>query len=96
MGYKGVEFAGQLRQHGAAELAAFLKEAGLKCCGQHVGGNDIATAGSKPYAYAKALGCPYLTTSGAGQVDKGLARRDRAVSQGRRGGQGQRLHIHLP
>ncbi len=70
MGYKGVEFAGIYGNMEPAELAAFLKETGLKCCGQHVGANDIATAGSKPYAYAKALNCPYLTTSGAGQVDK--------------------------
>lgn len=73
MGYQGVEFAGMYGNMEPAELAAFLKEAGLKCCGQHVGGNDIATAGSKPYAYAKALGCPYLTTSGAGQVEKDWA-----------------------
>lgn len=70
MGYKGVEFAGNYGGMEPADLAAFLKEVGLKCCGQHVGANDIATAGSKPYAYAKALGCPYLTTSGAGQVEK--------------------------
>jgi len=70
MGYKGVEFAGIYGDMEPAELAAFLKETGLACCGQHVGGADIATAGSKPYAYAKALGCPYLTTSGAGQVEK--------------------------
>ena len=70
MGYKGVEFAGQYGNLEPAELAAFLKDVGLTCCGQHVGANDIATAGSKPYAYAKALGCPYLTTSGCGEVSK--------------------------
>lgn len=70
MGYKGVEFAGQYGDMGHAELAAFLKELGLKCCGMHVGLNDIADAKSDVYARAKALGCPFVTTSLAGQVEK--------------------------
>lgn len=70
MGFKGVEFAGNYGNLEPAELAAFLKETGLKCCGQHVGPDSITNPESKAYAYAKALNCPYLTTSGAGQVEK--------------------------
>jgi sugar phosphate isomerase/epimerase len=70
MGYKGVEFAGNYGNLEPVELAAFLKETGLKCCGQHGGIEDITNPGSKLYAYAKALNCPYLTTSCASVVDK--------------------------
>jgi sugar phosphate isomerase/epimerase len=70
LGYKGVEFAGQYGNMEPAELAAFLKEAGLKCCGQHSGINEICDPASKLYAYAKALKCPYVTTSCAWVVDK--------------------------
>jgi sugar phosphate isomerase/epimerase len=70
MGFKGVEFAGIYGDMEPADLAAFLKEIGLKCCGQHVGTDSIINPESKAYAYAKALKCPYLTTSGAGMVEK--------------------------
>ncbi|MFO7534268.1 MAG: sugar phosphate isomerase/epimerase [Kiritimatiellia bacterium] len=73
MGYKGVEFAGNYGNMEPAELAAFLKELGLKCCGQHVSANDIGNPEHKVYAYAKALRCPYLTTSGAHLVEKDWA-----------------------
>lgn len=69
-GYKGVEFAGQYGDMEPEALAAFLKEIGLKCCGQHASDKAIQDPASKIYGYAKALGCPYLTTSGCGQVDK--------------------------
>jgi sugar phosphate isomerase/epimerase len=70
MGYKGVEFAGNYGGMEPAELAAYLKQLGLKACGQHVGTGDMLNPASKAYAYAKAFNCPYLTTSGAGEVAK--------------------------
>lgn len=73
MGYKGVEFAGKYGDMEPADLAAFLKEIGLKCCGQHVGVDALIDPASKVYAYAKALRCPYVTTSGCGEVDKDWA-----------------------
>jgi len=73
MGYAGVEFAGQYGNMEPAELASFLTETGLQACGQHVSVDDILNPGSRAYAYAKALNCPWLTTSGAGFVDKDWA-----------------------
>lgn len=73
MGYKGVEFAGQYGDMANGELAAFLGETGLKCCGMHVGLADIANAESDVYKRAKALGCSFVTTSLAGRVAQNWA-----------------------
>jgi len=70
MGYKGVEFAGQYGNMEPAELAVFLKELKLKVCGCHTGLQEITDPASKSYAYAKATGNKYLTTSMCGRVEK--------------------------
>lgn len=73
MGYQGVEFAGNYGKMQPEELAAFLKETGLECCGLHTSLAEIGNAASKSYAYAKALQCSYLTTSLCGEVEKDWA-----------------------
>ena len=70
MGYTGVEFAGNYGNMKPKALAAFLKKLGLTTAGQHVSLDAIRDPGSDAYSYAKALGCPYVTTSLAGEVSK--------------------------
>lgn len=70
MGYDGVEFAGNYGNMEPSALAGFLRELGLVTAGQHVSLDDIIDSGSDTYRYAKALGCPYVTTSLAGSVEK--------------------------
>ena len=70
MGYDGVEAAGNYGNMEPEEFAAFLKDLRLELCGQHTGLELIQNPAGKPYAYAKALNCPYLTTSLCGHVEK--------------------------
>jgi sugar phosphate isomerase/epimerase len=70
LGYHGVEFAGEYGGMTPDQLAAFLKELRLRCCGIHTSLEDLLAAGSISYQYAKALRAPYITTSCAGQVEK--------------------------
>jgi sugar phosphate isomerase/epimerase len=70
MGYEGVEFAGNYGDMSPADLAEFLKGLGLRACGIHAPANHVDDAQSKSYDYANGLGCPYISTSLAGQVEK--------------------------
>ncbi len=71
MGYDGVEFAWNYGGMTPEELAAFLQEVGLVACGLHAKKDEVDRPDSDAYAYAKALGCPYVTTSLAGDVEAG-------------------------
>jgi len=70
MGYQGVEFAWKYGGMSPDELAAFLNDLGLQVCGMHVSLAEIQDPSSEAYAYARALGSAYLTTSLAGEVAK--------------------------
>ncbi|HRU05227.1 MAG TPA: sugar phosphate isomerase/epimerase [Candidatus Brocadiia bacterium] len=63
MGYKGVEFAGIYGGMAPAELAAFLKEVGLKTCGLHLSKDGLADPKNECWAYVAALQSPFVTTS---------------------------------
>jgi len=63
MGYQGFEFAWNYGGMNPAELAAFLKEIGVKTCGLHLRKDDIVNPESEAWVYAKALACPFVTTS---------------------------------
>ena len=71
MGYDGVEFARNYGGMSPAELAAFLKELGLRACGLHAPKTHVADADSEAYAYARGVGCPYISTSLAREVAEG-------------------------
>lgn len=70
MGYKAFEFAGLYGDKKPADLAKYLKSINVGTAGQHVSLEAVGKPESDAYAYAAALGCPYLTTSLAGQVEK--------------------------
>ncbi len=70
MGYDGVEFAWNYGGMSPSELAAFLKEVGLRACGLHAPKDQAADADSEAYTYAGGIGCPYVSTSLAGEVAK--------------------------
>jgi len=71
MGYDGVEFAWNYGDMAPPELAAFLKDVGLRACGLHAPKDQAADAESEAYAYARGVGCPYVSTSLAGEVEEG-------------------------
>lgn len=67
MGYKGVEFAGYYGRD-AKTLRKLLDDAGLKCCGTHIGletlqGDKLAST----VEFNKTLGNPYLIVPGLGK-----------------------------
>lgn len=70
MGYQGVEFAWNYGGMSPEELAAFLKELGLSACGLHVPIEQALDGESEAYAYAKAIGAPYIITSLPAEVEK--------------------------
>lgn len=70
MGYDGVEFAWNYGGMSPAELAAFLRDVGLRACGLHAPEDQVDKPDGGAYAYAKGLGCPYISTSLAGEVEK--------------------------
>jgi sugar phosphate isomerase/epimerase len=70
MGYDGVEFAGNYGGMSPADLAVFLEGLGLRACGIHAPANHVDDAQSESYDYANGIGCPYISTSLAGAVQK--------------------------
>jgi sugar phosphate isomerase/epimerase len=70
LGYQGVEFAWNYGGMTPEQLAGFLKELDLKCCGLHAPLDPLLDAKSEWYAYAKAVHSPFITTSCAGDVAK--------------------------
>lgn len=72
MGFEAVEFAWQYGGLTPEELAAFLQETRLVCCGLHASLDDLLDAGSESYAYARAVASPFITTSCAGAVSDGI------------------------
>lgn len=68
MGYQGVEFAGDYGGMTPPQLAAFLKELSLTCCGLHAPLDLLLDCKSEPYAYARAVSSPFITTSCAEEV----------------------------
>ena len=63
MGYQGVEFAWIYGDLSPKELADFLKDLNLKCCGLHANLDEIRNPQSIQYQYVKAMECRYITTS---------------------------------
>ncbi len=72
LGCDGVEFAFNYGNMEPDELAAYMKEIGLHTCGMHIGAQSFDDPNNKNYAYAKALGCKYLTFSFGGPFSKNL------------------------
>ncbi|MBT3377508.1 MAG: TIM barrel protein [Lentisphaerae bacterium] len=69
MGFQGVEFAWKYGGMEPEELAGFLDELGLACCGMHVQLDELLDPGHRVYDIALACGSPYVTTSLANRVD---------------------------
>lgn len=63
MGYRAVEFAWVYGGMEPAELASFLGALGLRTCGLHAALPELLDPASRTYAYAQALGSPFVTTS---------------------------------
>jgi sugar phosphate isomerase/epimerase len=63
MGYDGVEFAWNYGGMSPLELADFLQDVGLRACGLHAPKDQVAVGDSEAYAYARGVGCPYISTS---------------------------------
>jgi sugar phosphate isomerase/epimerase len=70
MGYQAIEMGGDLGGLEPEELAALLRSLGLAAAGLHAPTGDIIDTKSRAYAYAKALGCPYLSVSRCDDVQK--------------------------
>lgn len=70
LGYQGVEFAWNYGGMTPEQVAAFLKELNLRCCGLHAPLDGLLDAQSEWYTYAKAVKSPHVTTSCAGEVAK--------------------------
>jgi len=70
LGFEGVEFAWKYGGLKPKELAAFLVDLGLVCCGVYVKLEKLLDPGHLVYEYALATGSPYVTTGLAGQLDK--------------------------
>ena len=68
IGYRAAELIGNYGGMAPEELAAFMQDLGMACCGLHTSVEDLQDPGSEPYAYASALNCPYVTTSLAAWV----------------------------
>lgn len=63
IGFDGVEFAVNYGDMEPEEIAAFLKELKLECCGAMFKASDITNPDSNVYDYAKALNTPAVTFS---------------------------------
>ena len=71
LGCDGAEFVQIFGGMEPAELAAFLKEIGLKACGMHLSPNDFAPdAAGRGLEYAEALGIRYVTFSHGGDFTR--------------------------
>ncbi len=71
LGCDGAEFVALFGGMAPDELAAFLKEIGLKACGLHLSCADLTSEESpKNLEYAKALGIRYVTFSYGGDFTK--------------------------
>ncbi len=70
LGYQGVELSPDCGGMTPEQVAAFLKQLGLRCCGVHTSLADLLVEGSDSYKFAKALHSPFITTSCAGEVAK--------------------------
>lgn len=68
LGCDGLEFAFRFGGLEPAELAALLRELGLKCCGMHILNTKLDDPLS--WAYAEALKAPFLTISHKGPFDE--------------------------
>lgn len=68
LGYQGVEFAWNYGGMTPEQLARFLKEVDLRCCGLHAPLADLLDEGSDSYRYALSVGSPFVTTSCADDV----------------------------
>jgi len=69
-GFQGVEFAWKYGGLKPKELAAFLADLGLACCGVYVKLDELLDPNHIVYEYALATGSPYVTTGLAGQLDQ--------------------------
>jgi len=72
IGFGSVEFAFTFGDMPADELSAFLKELDLSCCGVHTDIAQLLDPDSDLYAYVKALGIPFVTTSCLDKVQEGV------------------------
>jgi sugar phosphate isomerase/epimerase len=70
MGYQGVELGGDYGGMMPEELAAFLKELRIVCCGIHMPLEHLLGATSESYQYAKVVRSPFVSTSCADEVAK--------------------------
>ena len=70
LGFEGVEFAWKYGGLKPKELAAFVADLGLVCCGVYVKLEELLGPGHEVYEYALATGSPYVTTGLAGQLDQ--------------------------
>ena len=68
LGFAGVEFAWQYGGMTPPELADFLQETGLACCGLHVQLAELLDPAHAVYGYALATGSRFITTSLCGQT----------------------------
>lgn len=70
LGFEGVEFAWKYGGLKPKELAAFLADLGLVCCGVYVKLEELLDPNHEVYDYAIATGSPYVTTGLAGRLDE--------------------------
>jgi sugar phosphate isomerase/epimerase len=68
MGFRGVELAWRYGGMEPEALAEFLSSLGLECCGLHVPLAVLTDAASCEYAYARACGAKFITTSLASET----------------------------
>ena len=68
MGYAGVEFAWYYGGMAPDELAAFMRQTGLLTVGLYESPERLIDPAGDAYAYARALGCRYVTTGLEGRV----------------------------
>jgi len=70
LGFEGVELAWKYGGMSPDDLAAFLENIGLRCCGLHVQLAELLDPGHKVYEYAQACNSPFITTSLCGRVNE--------------------------
>lgn len=70
LGYEAVEFAWNYGGMSPAELARFLADTGLACCGLHVDLAELLDPGHRVYEYAAATGSRFITTSLCGRMNE--------------------------
>ncbi|MBO7146475.1 MAG: sugar phosphate isomerase/epimerase [Lentisphaeria bacterium] len=63
LGFDGVEFAARYGNIPPAELAAYVKELGLECCGTMFSPDELENPSSQAWEYAKELNSPAVTIS---------------------------------